>query len=373
MRAATGRRRLRAWVILGVAAVGLLLAAAVISVYLGSIFGVQVALFSAAVAAIPLGIVIPTFLWLDRFEAEPTRFLLLAFGWGAFAATIISALLNTSAQAALKAVTDPESAALGTAVLVAPIVEETFKGLLVLLVWWLLRREFDGVTDGIVYAGVAAAGFAFTENIQYLAVAYQEGGTEAFTWTFVLRCLMAPFAHPMFTILTGIGVGVAATSRSRWAKVIAPVVGLALAILLHGLWNLGASLGGSGYLTIYFLVEVPIFLAFIGLIVWTRRREGRLIGRFLQPYADAGWLSESEVAMLGSMGRRREARVWARANAGTQGLAAMREFQDSASELALLRHRMSHSAADEHALATERLLMADLVARRRQFIGQAVA
>ena len=52
--------------------------------------------------------------------------------------------------------------------LVAPFVEEAAKGALVLLVWWLVRREFDGITDGMVYAGICAAGFAFTENIQYL-------------------------------------------------------------------------------------------------------------------------------------------------------------------------------------------------------------
>ncbi|HPU97840.1 MAG TPA: hypothetical protein PLO53_07775, partial [Candidatus Hydrogenedentes bacterium] len=51
-----------------------------------------------------------------------------------------------------------------------------------------------------------------------------------------------------------------------------------------------------------------------------------LIGQFLQPYADAGWLSAAEVAMLASMRQRREARAWARANTGRPGLAAMRAF-----------------------------------------------
>jgi len=239
----------------------------------------------------------------------------------------------------------------------------------VLLVWWVLRHEFDGVTDGMVYAGICAAGFAFTENINYLGQAYADGGGEALTGTFVARCLMSPFAHPMFTVLFGVGVGVAATSRTWLPRILVPLLGYLLAVLSHALWNLAAVSGGRGMVVVYLLVEVPIFLAFLGFVVWTRRREGRLIGQFLRPYADAGWLSAAEVAMLSSMPRRREARAWARANTGREGLAAMRAFQDTASELALLRRRMHHCAADELAVAHERELLEALRVRRAQFVG----
>jgi protease PrsW len=224
----------------------------------------------------------------------------------------------------------------------------------------------------MVYAGICAAGFAFTENIQYLAQAYSQGGGEALTGTFVARCLLSPFAHPMFTVLFGIGVGVAATSRTWLPRILAPLLGYLLAVLSHALWNLAAVSGGRGVVVVYVLIEVPIFLAFLGFVVWARRREGRLIGQFLRPYADAGWLSPAEVAMLASMPKRREARAWARANTGRQGLRAMRAFQDAASELALLRRRMHHSAADEHALAQERELLEALTARRAEFVGMPV-
>jgi len=288
----TTRSALRGWLLTGVAAVGFLLAALVLSAYLGAAFGVQTALLALAVALVPLGIVIPTFLWLDRFESEPTRYLVGAFLWGALVAAVVAALFNTGAIAVLEATVDPQSAQQTTAVLIAPFVEEAAKGALVLVVWWTVRREFDGVTDGMVYAGICAAGFAFTENIQYLA-----------------------------------------------------------------------------QVVVYLLVEVPIFLAFLGFVGWARRREGHLIGQFLRPYADAGWLSAAEVAMLSSMPRRREARAWARANTGREGLAAMRAFQDTASELALLRRRMHHCAADELAVAHERELLEALRVRRAQFVG----
>ena len=365
----TSRRALRGWLLTGVAAVGFLLSALVVSVYLDAAFGVQTALLALAVALVPLGIVIPTFMWLDRFESEPTRYLVGAFLWGALVAAVVAALFNTGAIAVLEAASDPQSALQTASVLVAPFVEEAAKGALVVLVFLLARREFDGVTDGMVYAGICAAGFAFTENIQYLAQAYSEGGGEALTGTFVARCLLSPFAHPMFTVMFGIGVGVAATSRTWLPRILAPLLGYLLAVLAHALWNLAAVSGGRGMVAVYLLVEVPIFLAFIGFVVWARRREGRLIGQFLSPYADAGWLSRAEVRMLSSMPARREARAWARTNTGRSGLAAMRSFQDSASELALLRRRMHHSAADADALAQERELLEDLRARRAEFVG----
>ena len=77
------------------------------------------------------------------------------------------------------------------------------------------RASSTAILDGIVYAGMVGIGFAFTENILYLAAAYNgtdgmgPGGTEALTGTFVLRCLISPFAHPLFTTFTGIGVGIA--------------------------------------------------------------------------------------------------------------------------------------------------------------------
>jgi protease PrsW len=365
----TTRSALRRWLLTGIAAVGFLLAALMVSVYLGAAFGVQTALLALAVALVPLGIVIPTFVWLDRFESEPTRYLVGAFLWGALVAAVVAALFNTGAVAVLEATTDPQSALQTTAVLVAPWVEEAAKGALVVIVWLLARREFDGVTDGMVYAGICAAGFAFTENIQYLATAWAEGGSEAFTGTFVARCLLSPFAHPMFTVMFGVGVGVAATSRTWLPRILGPLLGYLLAVLTHALWNLAAVSGGRGMVVVYLLVEVPIFLAFLGFVAWTRRREGRLIGTFLRPYADAGWLSPAEVTMLSSMPLRREARAWARTNTGRQGLAAMRAFQDTASELALLRRRMYHSAADEHAVAHERELLEALTARRAEFVG----
>ena len=127
---------------------------------------------------------------------------------------------------------------------VAPVTEEASKGLFLLLLLWWRRAELDGILDGIVYAGMVGIGFAFTENILYLAAAYNgtdgmgPGGTAAVTTTFVLRCLFSPFAHPLFTAFTGIGVGIAVAAlpqagRGSWRR----CSGYFLAVVAHAIWN----------------------------------------------------------------------------------------------------------------------------------------
>jgi protease PrsW len=116
-------------------------------------------------AALPVGPLVAAFLWLDRYEPEPTRLLAAAFGWGAVVATAIALVLQ-----ALDAVVVGRDA-VASASIVAPVTEEAAKGLFVLLLVWWRRHAIDGVLDGIVYAGLVGVGFAFTENILYLGAA----------------------------------------------------------------------------------------------------------------------------------------------------------------------------------------------------------
>jgi protease PrsW len=335
---------------------------------IGSDTGVNGALVGIALASVPVFVVVPALLWLDRFEAEPTGLLLFAFGWGAAVATLVAILVNSTSIALLKASGGDVTAG---AVVIAPFVEETCKGAAVLLVFLYRRREFDGVIDGIVYAGMAGIGFAFTENVLYLGRALADSGTSGLAATFVFRCVFGPFAHPLFTMATGVGFGVAVTTRRRWVRYTAPVLGWLVAICLHGLWNLSAVAGLRGFVSTYVLLQVPIFVAAVAFALWARRREGQLIGRHLSVYAETGWLTPDEVRMLSSMPARRRARAWARSHGGSRAGHAMRGFQDSASELALLRERMSRAAGGPHAADTERELLAQLSVERSQLAARA--
>src|SRR5919199_5222764 len=156
--------------------------------------------------------------------------LAVAFGWGAGVAPLGALLVNTaSLQAIRQAGGDPTTAVL----VVAPVTEEALKAAAVLVVLLLRRREVDGVVDGVVYAGFAGVGFAFVENVLYLGRGFANGGTTTLAAAFVLRCLVSPVAPPLFAGVTRGGVGFAARSRRPVLRVVVPVTGFAVAVMLH--------------------------------------------------------------------------------------------------------------------------------------------
>ncbi|MFI7586782.1 PrsW family intramembrane metalloprotease [Spongisporangium articulatum] len=316
-------------------------------------------------AAVPVFPVVATFLWLDRYEAEPPALLALTFAWGAAVATFGALVVNTASNAAIKAAGGDVST---TAVFVAPFVEEAMKGSAVLLILLVRRREFDGVVDGIVYAGMAGIGFAFVENVLYLGRTLSESGGTGVVFVFVLRCLVSPFAHPLFTAATGVGLGIAATTRNPLLKVFAPVAGYATAVVLHGAWNLSAASGFAGFATAYVLFQLPVFAAVATLALYARRREGRLVARHLAVYGGTGWLTPAEVSMLASLPARRDARHWAGRTGGPAARRAMRDFQELASELAFLRERMAHGTAPGDARQQEYSMLASLSSLRGAFL-----
>jgi protease PrsW len=359
--------RPRLWALIGWVAFGVLAAACglVTLVVITDETGFVGLVTGAVLALIPVAPVVGVYLWLDRYEAEPTSLLLFAFGWGAAVATFGALVINTASSEAIRdAGGDPTT----SAVLVAPFVEEGFKGLAVLLVLLLRRREFDGIVDGLVYAGMAGIGFAFVENVLYLGRTLADVGGAGTAFVFVLRCVVSPFAHPLFTSATGVGLGIAARSRRLSVKVLAPVIGYLVAVTLHGAWNLSASTGLSGFVSVYAVVQLPIFVAFMSLALVARRREGRLISRHLAVYASTGWLAGGEVAMLASLEARRAARRWAGHSGGRDARMAMRDFQEMASDLAFLRERMVRGAAPDDARQVEFAMLAAMAAMRSRFL-----
>ncbi len=319
----------------------------------------------AVLAAIPVFPVVATFLWLDRYESEPTSLLVLAFTWGAGFATFGALVINTASMIAIR---NAGGDVTTTAVFVAPFVEEAFKGGAIVLILVLRRREFDGVVDGIVYAGMSAIGFAFVENVLYLGRTMGDHGSGGTVFVFLLRCVVSPFAHPLFTAATGIGIGLAVRSRNPLVKVVAPVVGYLCAVLLHGAWNLSAASGLAGFASTYVLLQVPVFIGFATLAVVARRREGQLVARHLAVYAGTGWLTPAEVAMLASLPARRDARNWAARTGGSGARQAMRDFQELGSELAFLRERMARGTAAPDAATQEYAMLATVSSLRGRFL-----
>lgn len=219
---------------------------------------------------------------LDRYDPEPAWALLLALLWGAVAACGVAGFVNTSVDVVFGGIFGPDVGEAVGVVLSAPLCEEGMKGLMVVGIFFFLRDEFDGVVDGIIYATFTAIGFAATENVIYYAQSLQGGGGVGdLAVTVLLRGVLAPWGHPLYTSMTGIGLGLAREAENRFVRYTAPFLGYAGAVFLHALWN-GTSLVGGGEA---FLCMLPLWLmfvaAFIVLVMVLVSRRGKIIRQHL--------------------------------------------------------------------------------------------
>jgi RsiW-degrading membrane proteinase PrsW (M82 family) len=316
--------------------------------YFALFLGTGASVVGLILAFVPLGIVLFGVHLMDRWEPEPKSMVAFALAWGGVAAVGIALLADLLLTLAVG-----QRSAFSSAVIQAPIVEETAKGLGVLLAFIIGKRAFDGPVDGVVYGALVGAGFAFTENIQYFGISLINGGAGNLTLTFVLRGLLSPFAHAMFTALTGLAIGLAARRGAGVSGAISTgALGLLGAMALHAFWN-GSSMLGD-FIVLYLTTQIPLFLGFIFAIVALRKAESRLTQRRLADYAQAGWFTNEEVVMLATPAGRKAGLRWA---AGLRGdrRRLMRGFIKDATALAAVRQRAitghdAYAAADEQAL-----------------------
>ena len=308
-------------------------------------------------AMIPVPLYVVLVLWIDRYEGEPLWMLSTAFFWGALVAAFFAFLFNTIFGLTISMLAQDASAGeASTAVISAPIVEEIGKSLILFIFFFAKKDEFDGIVDGIVYASMAGLGFAMTENILYYGnAAAQSGGI--LTATVIVRGFFAPFSHPLFTSLAGIGLGLARQSNNIAVKLATPILGLLMAIFMHSIWNASAVLGGgAAFLLIYIVVMVPAFLIVLVVIALSLRREGQVVRQFLVTEIEGGLFTHQEYEKLGSISGRMGSSFDALSRTGVKGWRTRRRFNQLASELAFHRSRVSrgihsrkHDAAAQEA------------------------
>ncbi|GER89251.1 hypothetical protein KDW_34130 [Dictyobacter vulcani] len=169
--------------------------------------------------------------FIDRYEREPWFLRLAAFLWGAVIAIPPTTFIEGNIDALRATILGPQAGkalhALFSA-LNAGITEETVKGLGLLLLFIVLRDEFDNITDGIVYGALIGAGFAMLENIFYFA-----GNPKAFVFLLIGRIVLGWLSHSTFTICFGISLGYMRHTRVRWQHIVIPLIGYAISVGLH--------------------------------------------------------------------------------------------------------------------------------------------
>jgi RsiW-degrading membrane proteinase PrsW (M82 family) len=301
-------------------------------------------------SSVAMIVVVLAYVWLDRWEPEPPRLLVFAFLWGASVAVVVASIIQIYAESVIN---PGETAAVSSFSLVlgAPLTEEAAKGLFLLLMMTGRRRnELNSLTDCLVYAGLVGAGFAWLEDILYIA---DGASLSESLFTAALRLIMGPFAHSLFTTMFGIGVYFALQQRNAAAKAGCIVLGYLGAVFMHGLWNGSTLVGFEAYLLTYALWMVPVFVLVIVLGVQSRRREQRVVAEKLPGMIAAGLVTPNEASWLGSMRSRKLAINAATRSGGRPAGKTVKKFAAQVVELAFVRDRIDRGFGDQRVIALQ--------------------
>lgn len=289
-------------------------------------------------------------LWLDRWEPEPPHLLVAAFFWGGGVSLILVLILNVFAGAF-------GSGDFFSAVIAAPLTEETSKGLFLVLILLASRRgraEFNSLTDALVYAGFIGIGFSFVEDMMYIAGQSSVG--EALTLAGI-RLGLGAFSHSIYVSMTAIGLWKGLNSSGAM-RFIWPFLGWCAAVALHAIHNGSTFLGAGAYFGALILVAFPAFVFVIVIGVRSSRREGKVVREQLPAMVHAGWITPTEAGWLGNLKSRKEQLRSAKAD-GPEEKARLKAFRDNVTELAFVRDRLDEQQRRHQPLSPELLAQHD--------------
>jgi RsiW-degrading membrane proteinase PrsW (M82 family) len=309
-------------------------------------------LLSVAAASVPALVYAAIIVRLDRYEIEPKRALLACVAWGAIGAVLLSLIGGYLFQIALVDAWGLELTALASVVLGAPLIEESAKGIAILGFLVFARHELDNTLDGLVYGALVGVGFALTENILYFGGAYLEGGLGDLGELFVARSVISGFGHPAYTAVTGAAIG---WSRGRYgrgfARFAVPILGWAIAVILHALWNGGlvftqVQWGDQVGLLQAVAVQAAIVIAPAVMVLYavarlSARHELHILRERLRDEVDRGALTDAEYAVIIDGEARQRVLAAARARGGRPLHARQQAFFQTAAELAFRGHHRS--------------------------------
>lgn len=295
---------------------------------------------AAVLGFVPMFFLAAILYWLDRYEKEPKLLLGGVFVWGAVVA-VIGALItqivlgeSVLALTGSSAVEEAFSSSIS-----APVTEEIFKGLAVLLVFLFFRREFDSVLDGIIYAGVTALGFAATEDVLYYFSSYTEGGMGGLLFLFFLRFFIFGWQHAFFTAFIGIGLALARLSKNVLVWLIAPLLGLGAAVFAHSLHNsLLTFLSGVVGLAAAVVVAWTGWLLMGGFIFYLIYREKRWLAEHLREEVGLGVITAGQYQEISAIFGQTRATFQA---IGSGRLAKTRRFFQVCGELAHKKRQLA--------------------------------
>ncbi len=280
--------------------------------------------------------------WLDRYEKEPWGLLAATFIWGAVPAVVLSLAGEFLFGVPFSGLLGETAGQIIGGSVVAPVVEEMVKGLAVFLLFLIFRREFDGLLDGIVYGALVGFGFGMTENLLYFLAGFLEGGARNWLTVVFSRTTIFGLNHAMFTSITGVGFGYASIASNACSRWLAPLVGLAAAILAHSVHNVSTHLAAD----LCWPVVISLVNAWGGVVVilatvflsWDK--ESRCIVEELGDEVGAGTISPAEYETLASYWQRVAVQRRALSRHGLPEARLVRRYHQLATELAFRKRRL---------------------------------
>lgn len=297
----------------------------------------SILLLSSFAAAVPILLYITLVYWVDRYEKEPWWLLMATFFWGAIPSIMVAYLLNTVFSIPVYWLAGDALGETISAAFIAPIVEESIKGLAVLGILVLWRHEIDSPLDGIIYGAMVGLGFALVENIYYFVNVYNEGGLEAWGINIFVRSIVFGLNHALFTSLTGLGIAVARMSTRPLVKIMALVGGWTTAVFLHFLHNFSVSFGNLLCLLALLSDWGGALLTFL-IIVWAVLQERQWLRHYLAEEVSLGHLTTNQYYIVCSSRRRFRQQLGILLSNGPSAYWQVVRTHQSLSELAYKKH-----------------------------------
>jgi RsiW-degrading membrane proteinase PrsW (M82 family) len=249
---------------------------------------------SAIAASVPMFIYLFLIWRFDIYDREPFLLVLRNYLWGALGA-IFFALLGSFFLSFIVSVfvEDRQTLRHIETIVIAPFVEETTKGLFLLLT--ISSRKFDNMTDGIVFGGAIGLGFGMTENFLYF-ITYQSSIT---LWVsmVIVRTLFSAVMHCVATATFGAFLGYA-KFKNIYFKLTFPILGFGSALFIHFMWNYSITFERTELLGfVFMIVTILIFIVVFSISV---QNEKKIISRELREEAENGIIPMSHLEILNS-------------------------------------------------------------------------
>lgn len=289
--------------------------------------------------------------WLDRYEKEPLHLLIVTFIWGAVPALLLALVTEVAVGPLGLAFVGPDA----QATIVAPVIEELLKALVLIGLFVFARREFNGVLDGIIYGALVGFGFAMSENILYF-VSY----SNQLVSVWLLRAVIFGFNHAFFTSIVGIALGMVRYDQRRWLGYVMVPVALWLAMALHGLHNASAQTGLLG-LCLAWIVNSGGVIVVLATVVLSQRQELHWLNAELDEEVAREVISIDHFERVLNPPLRSRIELRALMQGDWLYYRRVRRFHHLLTELAFIKHHLRHG--DRYCCAD------DVVALRREVVA----